>query len=108
MMLPPKAMLERLPRPAVYAVVVDPPQVNVSVAGKGTSIEGSDAARTIRVAEPDGQTKVTVVATLAGYETLVQELQPRPGESGRLARRLKAPSTKPTKVETAVPLSNRP
>ena len=73
------------PRAAVYAVVVNPPQGKVSVAGKGASIEGSDAARTITVAEPDGQATVSVVATLAGYETLVRELKPKPGESGRLA-----------------------
>jgi hypothetical protein len=78
------------PRPAVYVVTVDPHQGTVSVAGKGASIEGGDAEWIITVAEPDGQAKVTVVATLAGYETLAQELQPKPGESGLLTLRLKA------------------
>ena len=88
------------PHPAVYAVVVDPPHATVAVAGKGASIEGGDAARTIRVAEPDGQAKVTVVATLAGYETLVWELQPKPGESGRLSLKLKASGAKPADART--------
>ena len=98
------SILTPKPRPAVFAVVVNPPQGKVAVAGKGASIEGSDAARTIRVAEPDGQAKVTVVATLAGYETLMQEIQPQPGESGRLALKLKAtaatgPAPAPARVE---------
>jgi formylglycine-generating enzyme required for sulfatase activity len=80
--------LEPKPRPATFAVVVDPPQAEVAVAGKGASIEGSDAARTITVAEPDGQAKVTVIARLAGHKTLVEELQPQPGESRRLTLRL--------------------
>ncbi len=95
------------PRAAVYAVVVNPPQGKVSVAGKGASIEGSDAARTITVAEPDGQATVSVVATLAGYETLVRELKPKPGESGRLALSLKASATAPPEVATVVPPPNK-
>ena len=80
--------LEPKPRPATFAVVVDPPQAEVAVAGKGASIEGSNAARTITVAEPDGREKVTVIARLAGHKTLVEELQPKPGESRSLALRL--------------------
>ncbi len=95
------------PRPAVYAVAVDPPQANVSVAGKGASIEGSDAARTITVAEPDGQAKVTVVATLAGYEPLSQELQPKSGELNRLTLRLKASATKPPETTAVAPPPNK-
>ena len=55
--------------------------------GQRRSIEGGDAGWTLKVAEPDGQARVTLVATLAGYETLVEELQPKPGESRRLARK---------------------
>jgi formylglycine-generating enzyme required for sulfatase activity len=78
------------PRPAVYAVTVDPPGAQVTVAGKGASIDGSGALRTITVAEPDGQTKVLVIATLVGYEQQEQEIQPKPGQQGRLPLQLKS------------------
>jgi hypothetical protein len=76
-------------RPAVYVVAVEPPQAMVSVVGKGVSIEGSGAARTITVTEPNGQATVTVVATLTGYEPSKQEIRPTPGELGRVVLRLK-------------------
>ena len=94
------------PRPAVYAVTVDPPQAKVSVAGKGASIAGGDATRTITVTEPDGQAKVTVVATLAGYERLEQEIQPKPGEPGRLTLRLKVSSTAPPEMPSTASASS--
>ena len=84
------------PSPAVYAVAVDPPDAEVTARGEGVAVEGTGAARTITVAEPDGRAKVMVVASLAGHETVERELQPQPGELGRLPLRLSAvPATAP-------------
>lgn len=38
---------------------------------------------------PDGNAAVAITATLAGYEPLREEIQPRPGKSRRLVLRLR-------------------
>ncbi|MEI8376532.1 MAG: formylglycine-generating enzyme family protein, partial [Planctomycetota bacterium] len=81
-------------KPALYVVAVAPPEAKVTVTGKGGSINGTGAKRTITVEEPDGQAKVVVSATLAGYESVEKEFQSKPGESGRLALRLEPKSAK--------------
>jgi len=76
-------------KPATYEVTVDPPEANVVVTGNGALIEGTGATRTLRVAEPDGKEQVLVTARLPGYEPSEEQLQPRPGESGRIEFHLK-------------------
>jgi formylglycine-generating enzyme required for sulfatase activity/serine/threonine protein kinase len=77
------------PRPAVYAVAVDPPQAKVLVTGKGASIEGILEARTITVAEPDGRAKLIVAGSLEQYGPWHEEIVPKPGDSGQLIVHLK-------------------
>jgi formylglycine-generating enzyme required for sulfatase activity len=91
------------PKPAEYKVAVQPPDAQLTATGKAVSITGEGAVRTVVVAEPDGQTKVLLSATKAGYKTVEQEMAPRPGESRNLVlalARLPAPPPKP-KLEPA-------
>ncbi|MCY2987933.1 MAG: serine/threonine-protein kinase, partial [Planctomycetota bacterium] len=105
--VPPALPLAEKPAPAVYSVTVDPPTAKVAVAGKGASIEGSGASRTITVTGPDGQGKVLVMASLAGYDTQEQEIQPERGISRQLSLQLKLlppplPPPAPQKAKPAV------
>jgi formylglycine-generating enzyme required for sulfatase activity len=49
----------------------------------------------VKVAEPDGKAKTTLIATLDGYRTLRKELQPAAGESRTIALRLERTTEKP-------------
>jgi formylglycine-generating enzyme required for sulfatase activity len=58
------------------------------VTGIDATIEGAGPLRTITVANPDGQARVSVQAALSGYEPLEQEIQPQPGELNQLTLQL--------------------
>jgi formylglycine-generating enzyme required for sulfatase activity len=82
------------PKPAQFTVTIDPPDARLSAGGRGVTVNGDGALRTVVVAEPDGETKVLLSAARSGYQTLEKEIQPKPGESERLALTLE-PQPKP-------------
>ena len=86
---------------AVYTVLVQPVDVQLSVSGQGARVTGTGAERKITIAEPDGQSTVSVRATLEGYGSAQQEIQPEPGEVGEIAFRLKAMAVFTVLVEPA-------
>ena len=76
------------PQPAVYQVQITPPEALLTASGRGVTVAGAGGTRTVTVAEPDGQTKVVLLAVLAGHENQQRELQPTAGESQTLAIQL--------------------
>ncbi len=66
---------------AVYRVTIDPSEATLTASGQGVTVAGQGANRTVTVAEPDGKTKAVLLATLDGYRTLRQQLQPVANES---------------------------
>jgi len=85
--LKPKESTEEV-EPAVYRVTLDPPGATLAASGEGVSVAGQGAERTVKVEDPDGQSKVVLVATLDGYQTLSHELEPKPGDEDHLQLRL--------------------
>ncbi|MCY2992924.1 MAG: protein kinase [Planctomycetota bacterium] len=83
-------------RPAAYRVSIDPPQAMLTASGEGVSVAGQGAERTVKVAEPNGRAKTTLIATLDGYQTLRRELQPTSGEVGHLILQLEPIPEKPS------------
>jgi len=76
------------PQPAVYQVQITPPEALLTASGRGVTVAGEGGTRTVTVAEPDGQTKIVLLAVLAGHENQQRELQPAAGESQTLAIQL--------------------
>ena len=101
--LKPKESTEEV-EPAVYRVTLDPPEATLAANGEGVSVAGQGTEHTVRVADPDGQSKVILVATLDGYQNLSRELQPKPGDVDHLQLRLELT----TDVAKKVPVSGYP
>jgi len=89
---------------AVYQVTVHPPEATVAVSGKGATITGSGATRTITVTEPDGQAEVLLLATMEGYLPIEQAIRATPEDTRTIALRLQPanslPATSPTELPT--------
>jgi len=99
----PDTVAEGAASPATYRVTLDPPQATLAASGEGASVTGQGGERIVRVAEADGQSKVTLVAMLDGYQDHRQELQPVAGETRHLIVRLEPvpkPSPKPQVSES--------
>lgn len=87
-------------KPATYRITIHPADARLTASGKGITLSGEGAERTITVAEPDGQAKVLLVAMKPGFKTLEKEIEPRPGEVRSLALELeRVPEPKPAPVE---------
>ncbi len=77
-------------KPAEYQVTLEPPEAMLAASGEGVSVSGTGGRRTVTVAEPDGETAFTLVATLDGYDDYRQMLVPKAGESRDLTVRLES------------------
>ncbi len=87
------------PKPimATYHITLRPADAELTAGGKGVTVSGEGALRTVAVTEPDGQSKLLLVARKSGYKTLEKEIQPRQGEVSTLDLEL-APKPVPPKL----------
>ena len=73
------------PLPAVYSVEIEPAGAVLQVSdSKAASLMQDGRKWTITVNRPDGKTAIALVASMAGYDPLRQELVAVPGESRSL------------------------
>jgi formylglycine-generating enzyme len=75
------------PKSATYRITLRPADARLTASGQRITVSGNGPDWTVTLAEPDGQ-KALLVAVKAGYKTLEQEIQPKPGESRHLTLEL--------------------
>jgi type IV pilus assembly protein PilM len=76
-----QADVEPVVEPAVYQVQVSPQAALLTAVGKRFSIHEQAGQQTVTVESPDGETPLTLVVVLDGYESQRLEFKPTPGES---------------------------
>ena len=87
---------------AVYEVAVEPADARLAVSSKLATVIGEGTARKITIAEPDGETKMLVLAVLDGYQSAEHEIQPKPGELGSLTFHLEPLPAPPAPAATSL------